>query len=65
MGVWGFGLVNNGFYFAEDEDTMAEDTEDRSGSLEVEDDDTEELVEKITNVFKQLNINVFDNLEND
>ena len=31
----------------------------------VEDDDTEELVEKITNVFKQLNINVFDNLEND
>ena len=42
MGVWGFGLVNNGFYFAEDEDTMAEDTEDRSGSLEVEDDDVED-----------------------
>ena len=31
----------------------------------VEDDDTEELVEKITNIFMQLNINVFDNLEND
>ena len=39
--------------------------EDRSASLVVEDDDTEELVEKITNIFKQLHINVFDNLEND